>query len=766
MPVAKPGVVIPPSAPASGAGAAREEQLEYATLLYSYENYDLAIRQYLQYLADHPDHPSAQEAWYRLGESYLHQKDIKQAEECYRNQLRNFPKGEYVPAAAYRLATLTYNRQDYKTAATNFLIAEARSTEREIKLSAAFYKARSLQALGKLEDAAKAYQALGDSKEKENPYREASLLYLARIASQREKPEEALQRFTALAKDAQTSSIKAEALFKTGLLTSEKGDHAQAAEFFEKALAIEGAETWRPLAYYGAVRSLYEAEKYDAVVAAYKEDLRDLPEESRANLLLMVGNAHRHQQEFPKAIEIYSIIEKYFAESPEGQEAGYRKLLCFHDFKDPSLPDYVDYYVEQQRTVDPELVYLDMALMLKAETLFARGEYARASAAYAQVRPENIASELRPTLLYKWGWSLSESGDPARAVEVLTEFLLLNPSDPKAASALAQRASSYKSLQDTNAALVDLAKITSEFPQSDAAEFAHQQSALIHGQSRRMAEMIHSFEALLKDFPDTKGAAEANYWIGYGKFELQDHKAALKPLDNARELDAGTYHERATLRIILAHYHLKDSKNLLKEVNFFLNTKPESEIHPQVLSWLGSELFKQEDYSDAERFLAMASTPAEPSKTAPEIWNYLGKARIQTGFHQGAVEALDHYLASQTKPSSRAKALLDKSLAQLGLKSYSEAAATATEALSLEKQGRVNALIRMQLGDIAMEEQKFEEGAREYIVISQIFLDPEITPLAMQKAAHALRKAGDNEKAGELEAELKAKFPNYKVAKP
>ena len=115
--------------------------------------------------------------------------------------------------------------------------------------------------------------------------------------------------------------------------------------------------------------------------------------------------------------------------------------------------------------------------------------------------------------------------------------------------------------------------------------------------------------------------------------------------------------------------------------------------------------------------------------------------------------------------SARARALLDKSVALSGMKEFARATAAAEDALNLEKQGRVNALARLQLGDVAMDEGLPDQALKHYTVVSQIFVDPQITPLAMEKVALAHDKAGDTTKAEEVRAQRRDKFPDYEPEK-
>ena len=51
---------------------------------------------------------------------------------------------------------------------------------------------------------------------------------------------------------------------------------------------------------------------------------------------------------------------------------------------------------------------------------------------------------------------------------------------------------------------------------------------------------------------------------------------------------------------------------------------------------------------------------------------------------------------------------------------------------------------------------------RTILLISQIFVDPQLTPEALDKAAEVLEKLGEKEKADNLREQLKTRYPTYK----
>ena len=126
-----------------------------------------------------------------------------------------------------------------------------------------------------------------------------------------------------------------------------------------------------------------------------------------------------------------------------------------------------------------------------------------------------------------------------------------------------------------------------------------------------------------------------------------------------------------------------------------------------------------------------------------------------------ALASFDRYLGTCTDPRTRARALLEKSRAQLGLKEFDKATESVKEAWGLQKEGRVNAQIRMMKGDLAAAQGNHKEAADAYWLVSEIFSDPDITPQALAKAAAAYEKAGQKKDAEEARRLLEEKYPKF-----
>jgi tetratricopeptide (TPR) repeat protein len=360
-------------------------------------------------------------------------------------------------------------------------------------------------------------------------------------------------------------------------------------------------------------------------------------------------------------------------------------------------------------------------------------------------------------------------------------FLKDYPKDANIPVALAQRGVSYKATRDFNKALADFATIIKDHGSHPAMELALYQSGLIKYELRDFPGMIASLEELMKKFPATAAGAEACYLIGRGYFELRQKESyakAIAPLHKAISLNSKTYLDKASQLLISCQYLREDVDGLAKEIDDYLNVRPNAVVSPKALLFVGVKFFERGNFGASARYLSLASTPDEPKNTETVVWSYLGQAQLKNKNYDSAVAALDNYLAETPAGAGRASALIFKGKALLGLKKFDEAAQCASDGLQMVKEGRLHAQLQMLQGDIAMAAgdafeaagdhakamEEWKKAAGNFVVVSQIFVDPEITPEAAYKAVQALEKIGETAKAEALRKQLKAKYPKYEPA--
>jgi tetratricopeptide (TPR) repeat protein len=717
----------------------------------------MAAPEYEKYVNLYPDAPAQdrESAFFRLGECYRRIGNLNAAKNAYQTLLLNFSIGPFVGPAAYRLADMCYAAKDYDGALNYYRKASVRLTDPAVALAAKFYSARCLEALKLPTEARITYEDIVATKEN-NPYREPSRLALAEILSTYGRKADALEQFEALAKEAQQASVKAEALVKAGLLNIDLEQPDKGAADLNKALAIPEIGEWKPIAQIGLLRVLYESGKYKQLLDQYQSALQDLPPDIKPEVLILAANSRRQQGDFPGARDLYEQILKDYPDSAYRDDAKFYRVVSFYNGDDPKLIAAVDEYLAGK----PEATRRDQVTLLKAEALYKARKYEEAAPVYASLEDSTLAAGYRSEALFKLGWCYMQIHQPEKAITALTDFLKGYPQNKFVPAALAQRAVAYQETKDLGSALKDFNQLLNDYPKTKERELALQQKALILGEQQDNAGMSATFRQLLDEYPHSPAVAQANYWIGAAAFSAKDYKACISPLETARKLDNAQFFERATVRIIAAHYNLGDRDPLAAEVDLYNGGNPKDKIHPEVLRLLGSSYLTAKDYANAQKYLSLLVARDEAT---PDDWMNLGRAQLGGKQYSDAITSLNKYLAVQNDPVSQAKGLLVLGRAQVESGKLDDAQASADKACSLQPEGLANAQGRMLSGDIQVARGNFSEAAKIFESIAVIIDDPQITPAALEKAYNCLNREGNATEASKVLNELQTKYPEYQV---
>src|SRR5438876_7096185 len=195
-------------------------QLDYANALFTRKLYDLAAPEYQKYLDDYPGSRGRANAYFSLGECYRNLNKPSNARTNFQKVLNDFGDSEFAGPAAYALGELAFAEKDYASALPLFHRSAAKSKEPAVALSARYFEARCLEALGRKEEAADIYAQVADAGNA-NPYREDARLTAASIFAARGRKVDALKQYEALANESQKPALRAESAVRGGMIALE-----------------------------------------------------------------------------------------------------------------------------------------------------------------------------------------------------------------------------------------------------------------------------------------------------------------------------------------------------------------------------------------------------------------------------------------------------------------------------------------------------------------------------------------------------------------
>ena len=755
-----------PEPPQHEGEAAAERQLDYANGLFTRKLYDLAAPEYQKYLEDYPGRAGRANAYFSLGECYRNLGRASSARTNLQKVLNDYGDSEFAGPAAYALAEMAFADKDYAAALPLFHRSAGKSKEGAVALSAHYFEARCLEALGRKEEAANIYAEVAEAANP-NPFREDARVTAASIFAARGRKIDALKQYEALANEAQKPALKAESAVRGGMIAldfvqADKGkidkavaDRAEA--LLRKGRALPEAGKFRAIAQVGLRRLQYQTGQYARLLAEYTKEQASLPEAAQAEVLLLAANSERQLGNSKEAEALYGQIIAKFPDREEAKDAAYQRLINVYNSDQSALISAVDEFL----ATNPTNERADQAKLLKAEALYKQQNCAQAVSIYEELRASQLSAKLRTEAAYKLGLCHAQMKNIPGVIEAFTYYVQTFPDDAQVPAALAQRALAYEQDKNYSAAVADLNTILTKYPKAHEREAALQLKALILGQQENTKGMVETFRQLLREYPKSSVAAQAQYYIGKAAFESKDYKTALSALNAARQLNKEQYYNLASLRIMLCQFYLKDRNALTKEVNSFMANSPNTNVPPEVLEWLGIGYYNEKNFQAAEKYLSALRKIDNPGGVKPDFLFYLGDAATKLKNLPEAEDAFGKYLQTAKDPAGKAKVLLALGAVKISAHKPDEAQKIAEEIMTLQPEGRVNAEARLLAGEVQLERGNFDDAGKAFKGVALLYDDPAITPRALDKAALAYRQAGKTEEAERLSRELHERYPNY-----
>src|SRR5205807_1744720 len=202
---------------------------------------------------------------------------------------------------------------------------------------------------------------------------------------------DALKEYEALSNETQKPALKAEATVRAGLIALDllqsdkgkidKGMSDKAMALFQKGRSLPEAGRWRSLAQLGIFKLQFQTGQFAQLLSDYKKTQQQLPEEMRAELMLLAANSQRQVGHAKEAEALYrEIIDKYPSRE-EAKEAAFERLLNIYNSDPSALPPEVDQYL----TTNPSAERADQANFFKAEALYKQQNYPRASPIFSEL---------------------------------------------------------------------------------------------------------------------------------------------------------------------------------------------------------------------------------------------------------------------------------------------------------------------------------------------------------------------------------------------
>lgn len=720
------------------------------------------------YLNEFGNHRNAEMAWWYLGGSYYHGGNMDEGKRCFHILLTRYGKGKWAGAAAYTLAAEHYNKTEYLLAAPLFERSADNAAKADDRARSNFYAGNCHRMTGHDREAFTAYRKVLD-----DPagvlFAPQSKVALGHLAVRAGKFAEALAFYEEVANSPAPMKIRGEAALHAALTAAKLDQPEVSDKYLRMVLTTPGMDEFRVDAQTALMANQFAKEDYEGVIRTYRATQLKATGEKEAARLMIVARSYMRVNKPADALAMFREVERLVRpENDLAFQASYYRLLCFFRIEGRHVPEQVDAFLGLYRKSHADDTRIHTALMMKAETLFANKDLAGAAKVYAGINASRVSEKNRPGLYYQRGWCLVEAGDPGGGIRSLTEFIDRYPQDERVPSAIAKRAQGYVAAAESAKAIKDFDLLTAEGMPADLTSYAWLESARLRRTEGNPTDMVVRYQALLANVKglNPKIQAEANYWIGQGLTKTNAAKEAVPYLEEARKLRPETYAKHAGLLLILGYFAQMDLPRISAEIDLAIKGGYDPDIPEQILRWTGLQAFNAGDFAASARFLNLIATPKEPRETPKDVWRYLAKSALETGDATAALEAADNTLAVEDNPGWKADGLLDRGRALFALGRYDEARVATDDGLLLRPQGRTNAGLRTLSGDLFRQAGDLAKAIAEYLIAVEFIDDKELKPRTLHSLIEAYDKSGDPASAREYREQLRAKFPDWKPAKP
>ncbi|MGC6426237.1 MAG: tetratricopeptide repeat protein [Akkermansiaceae bacterium] len=736
---------------------------------------DYAVGLYKKYLENHPNGANAPAVYHHLGRAQQSLGDIDEAQQTYRIMINKYQRGNYVGLSSLQMAWLDYTNEDWSKAADYFRLAATECTADKIRHGALTKRAECLLKTRETEKICRALVSIMQARD--HPHHLWARFMLGYQYYQNEQFQLTIDTLKPLLEGSVAKNYRSQAMFYTGLASTELGQNANGEDYLRQVLALQTsnpgltAEQRRQISQnkslaQTALMKLYARKRnHEEVLALFELGDFGAKGQIEARRSMIAGNAFYHFKRYPAARSAFRRVDRSSPNTPIAFDASYKTLLCDYQLKQATVPERVDAFLELYLEAFGAHENIQMAQFLKAETLYSLGKFEQAASTFARIDSRMIPSSHRSGLFYKSGWCFAEMGDYHGATRSFSSFLQQYPGDSRAIEALAKRAESYFLLGNRTSALRDYEAVLNQSTDSGLLAFALQGSARLLRLEKKYALMVKRYRRLLAEFDDlpTDTMANANYWIGWGYFKEDQYREALPYLKKAQQLVPEFYNEPAGNILVLLTFAQADAEAMNAALKNLLSDFPDKLIPSNMLTWLGLELFHNGNFTDSVRFLKRATSPDNPGATDVSIWRTLTKGQNELEQFDEALATAQIVLKLEKEPRWRADTLLDIAQAQLGLNQFDAALRSAKEGLTIKAPGTHSAGLHQVIGKVSYQKGEYKNALNSFEITSRIVIDdPVITPSALFWAARSAEKLNDPEKSAALRQDLASRFPNWK----
>jgi TolA-binding protein len=703
-------LVAGPALAQEESSAAAKRKYSAAAQLQNENLFDLAAKEWREFIAAYPKDPLAPSANHYLGVCLIQLKKNAEAVEVLAAHVKANPKFALrdesllnLAAAQYSLAGAADGTAEFAKPAATYEQLIKEYPESKFLPNALFYLGESYYTMQKYDEAAAAY-ARQVKEFPEDGLRQDALYALGITQLLQKKPKEAETTFDTFLKEFPESQLATQISLNKADALYDQEQYAAAEKLYATTAAIKGfAQADRALLQ--QANCLSNQKKNAEAAAMFAELTKTFPQSSYVpEATRLAGTCYHLAGNNEEAIAWLAKVEG--ADAPTAAHWLARAQLAL------GKPAEALAAVEKVLpAANDKAFYVDL-LMDQADALndipARRKEAIPLYAALAKDHPQHAKAA---SALYYAAWASYDTGQPAEALKYVEAYLKDHADHELVSAAKSVAGDAYLATgayANADATFRDLLEKYADNPSAERWKLMLGWSLY---RQKKYADTVSALEPAVESIKAPELKSEALFLTGSSHFSLKAFdkaQAALQQslaanpksgiadntmllLSRAQRLLNDVKGAQATARKLIAdfpnsevldraHYYLAEylySDGQYKEAaatyNTLLEKWPESTQVPAALYWLGwSDILLNEPATAIDALSKLIADHADDELAGPARFAR-GKAYRLSRKNEEAVKDLDAYLATNPAQKDKSAALLERGLAQIDLKQYAAA---------------------------------------------------------------------------------------------
>lgn len=475
-----------------------------------------AMKRFTAVITKYPESPLVPEAVYMAGRAAEDGDDMTGARKHYESCVSNHAGTEYARRSDLALVLMDLDAKKYEAALTRVEAFIKKTPEGPLAAYAYVYRGEALSESGRFDEALASY---GNIKGEKSEGSGADAAYgLAWVYRKTGKHGNAAEIFFKVA--AMRSSKSQDAEFWGCRSLEDAGRSPEAAQHYEKFIAVHGASARADEAAYRQALCMFKAKRLDDAHKLYKSFLRDREKSDfTANALYDLAWLYKEKRNMSAMAQNLKRILEKFPESDLVSDVKFRLGEIAYDNED--YDGAASYY--EGALVRGDVSFGDKILYKLGWCYKRLSAPEKAIEAYSRIVEKFPQSELVDEAHYRVGKIFQKS---AKYAEAIKEYGVVG-TGPFAEKALFQHAECLRAVVRQKEALAIYEKILTRFPNT---EFINQVN-LGKGHCLRslsaFKDAIESYQSVVRA-TDTVEAASALLGTGYSYYAVGSYKDAAK----------------------------------------------------------------------------------------------------------------------------------------------------------------------------------------------------------------------------------------------